>query len=1123
MKKIGILFCFVLSFAASAQTKFSNIKTQYFELSSDTLQISNVSINPFAFDVLKNGTSIDKKEYQINFEKSVLIINSKKHPKVTVQYSVYPDFLTKTYSPLDKKIIVPYRTRAASKFSFKNTDKKSPPPLEGLYTQGSLVRGISIGNSQDAVLNSSLDLQVSGKLTDKVTLRASITDSSIPIQVNGYSQNIEEFDRVFIELFSDNWSLKAGDVLLNNQETNFLKFDKKVSGLSVETNFKNENSETELLASGALVRGQFARQVFKGVEGNQGPYKLNGPNGELFIIILSGTETIFVNGIALKRGAQNDYTIDYNTAEITFTTTFPITANMRISAEFQYSDKNYTRFVTYNKAKYKSEKLKIGGYFYSENDSKNQPLQLNLSSENIVTLANAGNDTTKMFSSSGSEESFDENKIQYLKNNSGVFIYEPTNIESETYYNVNFHFVGNNQGSYSFLKNTPTGKVYEYQGENLGDYDPLTRLVAPNKLQVAVGNIEYQPSKKTNLKTEVAFSNNDSNLFSNIDDEENKGIATKVDWQQIYSDKDWLLQSTLRFDFLHENFKSIQRIYNVEFSRDWGISNSSGNQSLVQSEIFLSDKKDKEFTYGFELLKLGETYSGNRHNFHSKIRIKNTSFTSSTSFLNNSNQQESTSFLRAKAQIKHSFEKYWLGASLSTEDNKTKNTTTNVYNELSQKFTSYNTFIGIGDTTKVHSKIGVKFRNNDSIRNNKFRRTSSEKNFYIQSKVIKNKKSNLDIYANYRTVKNTFFENTNSLNSRISYRQKLFNNFAVTNTVYETSSGTLPQQEFTYIKTETGQGFYTWIDYNENGEQEFEEFEIAKFTDQANYLRVALPSVNYLKIHRNKFSQSLLLDAQQWNSKKGFQGFVSQFANQSYLLIDSKKKRIGTGFDLNPFTINDDNILGLEYNLKNSFFFRKGKQNYSTTYIFANSKIVGNLGIGLQENTTKLREIQFQHRVGKFWLIDVIGNNKTTENSSENFTDRNYTIDSKALQSKLTYKYSNSSNFSLEHEYKTKEEDLGFSNLSANRLGVSYQYSKLKKGSIIADFNYHKNNFEGDENSSIAYQILDGLQPGNNFVWNLLLQKKLNSYLDLNLNYSGRKSNDNVAIHVGNIQIRANF
>ena len=63
-----------------------------------------------------------------------------------------------------------------------------------------------------------------------------------------------------------------------------------------------------------------------------------------------------------------------------------------------------------------------------------------------------------------------------------------------------------------------------------------------------------------------------------------------------------------------------------------------------------------------------------------------------------------------------------------------------------------------------------------------------------------------------------------------------------------------------------------------------------------------------------------------------------------------------------------------------------------------------------------------------------------------------------------------------------------------------------------------------DYNSEpIAYQMLEGLKNGNNYVWNVVLQKKLTKTLDLNLLYAGRKSENSNTIHTGNVQIRANF
>ena len=78
---------------------------------------------------------------------------------------------------------------------------------------------------------------------------------------------------------------------------------------------------------------------------------------------------------------------------------------------------------------------------------------------------------------------------------------------------------------------------------------------------------------------------------------------------------------------------------------------------------------------------------------------------------------------------------------------------------------------------------------------------------------------------------------------------------------------------------------YTWNDYNGNGIQELEEFEIAVFQDQAKYVRIFLPNQIYIKTNQNKFSQSLTLNPLQWQNEKGFKKLLEEFDNQD--LIDA--------------------------------------------------------------------------------------------------------------------------------------------------------------------------------------------------------------------------------------------
>ena len=111
----------------------------------------------------------------------------------------------------------------------------------------------------------------------------------------------------------------------------------------------------------------------------------------------------------------DDYTIDYNTAEITFTPTYTITSNMRITVEYQFSDRNYTRFVTYNGGSLKTKKLTLGFGFYNENDAKNQSTQQELSNNQKEILSLAGDNMSQMVVPSDFADIFEEGKIFYKK------------------------------------------------------------------------------------------------------------------------------------------------------------------------------------------------------------------------------------------------------------------------------------------------------------------------------------------------------------------------------------------------------------------------------------------------------------------------------------------------------------------------------------------------------------------------------------------------------------------------------------------------------------------------------------------------------------------------------------
>ena len=1123
-KKALFLLLFFVGYFAHCQNSLSDFISKKIKVLQDSIRFDSVPINPQNFKVLSNQQKIlYPSEYEILYNQAVLIIDSKKHQEITLEYFHYPSFITKTYSPFDKRYIVPNKSNTGQLYSLTTNKKISELKLfDGLKTSGFINRGITSGNNQSTVANSSMDLNIEGKLSKNVSIRAHIFDTNIPLQNNGYSQSITDFDRIFIEIFSKDWSIKAGDVSLKNKKSYFLAFEKQVAGIEVAATLNNKST---ISASGAVVRGQFSSYNFIGIEGNQGPYKIYGPNNEPNFVIIADSEKVFINGSQITKGVTNDYLIDYNIGEIRFNTTFPITNDMRIRVEFQFSNRNYTRFISYEKAEYKSEKIKLSGYFYNENDVKSQPIQLSLSEAQKEILAQAGNNSDLMVGESAYPDVFDRNKILYKKIQMGPEeFFEYSTNENDELFMVTFNNVGTNQGDYSLSDNFANGNVFVYVGESMGSYDPIVQLIAPTKLQVAVLNSIYKPSERTKISSEVAFSNSDQNLFSNIDNDKNKGLATKFEWEQRLIDTKWKLFSHVNYLFIHKNFNTIQRFQAVEFNRDWNLLTPMGNQQQTAIGFKLNNDKEDFINYSFEQLKFSDNYRGMKHFIDAKMRFGKTSIYANSSFLSNNSEIQKNTFFRIKGGVEQRFKKTWIGGYLNIEGNDGRIKTTQEAILTNHQFKEYEGYIGIGDTTKTYTKVGFNYRNNDSIRNNAFTEINHRKTYYLDTKIIQTEKTNLSLYANYRETINAFRENEKVLNSRILYNQSFFNNFISMGSQYETSSGNVAQQDFIYVEVEPGQGFYTWIDYNNNGIQEFDEFEIAEFQDQANFLRLPLPNLQFIATQSARLNQSITLNASQWSAKKGLKKTLSHFYNLFFLSTRNEQKRINNSFNLNPFGNNKDDQISINFTVKNSLYYNRGLQKYSTTYTFAKGESKQQYSIGSQDTESRYHQVDFQHKIGKFWLIEWLGKLSKNNLETENFDNRKYKIDAMAIEPKLSYEFDNDNRFSIFYHKKNKENTFeNFEKLKQQKLGVSYFYSGKSKTRFNIDFITFFNDFEGNPNSPVGYQMLEGLQEGTNYTWTFLWSKKINSFLNLNLNYKGRKSLNSNTIHTGIINLKAVF
>ena len=1138
MKKVvvfTVLFATFLGYGQESGAKYRSKKVAV----RDAILVDTVGLNPSKFIVKDlQGTLIDSSLYSVDYPKAIFFPSQaliKKKDSLHIDYLVFPEFLTKEYFEFDQSIIVNSTQSIKKLYSLDQSNTESLfTPFNGLTSSGSISRGITIGNNQNAVVNSQLDLQITGKLSDKISIRASIQDANIPTQQGGYTQNLEEFDQIFIELFSDSWNIRAGDIDLQNQNSYFGRFTKKVQGISLGATIEHDNgARTSTFASGALVRGVFSSSNFVGQEGNQGPYKLVGPDGELFVLIVSGSERVYVNGILLKRGENEQYLIDYNAGEIKFNPTYGITANMRIRVEYQFTERNYTRFIGYSGGDYTSDTFDIGAYVYSENDAKNQPLQQSLSSEQVAILQEAGDNQDAMTAPSSVPDEYEDGKFLYKKqlyiNGEEIFVF--SNNPQDELFNVRFSLVGDNQGDYILSQGSAINKIFEYtpavNGVPQGNYAPIIRLNAPTKLQVGGVKASYRPGEHTTINFELAGSRKDLNLFSDLDNDDNQGYAAHLEFQQdiIKRPDSLLVKAVGTFDFLNQNFKSIERLYNVEFNRDWNVTNPQGDRRFVTLGLNTSSKTFGQAYYSFEQLQFSENYKGSRHQLSASSNYKNVTFTANSSYLNSKSNLLETQFLRGNSSASYSFKKAWIGAKIGYEDNSVRSLEKDTLTPLSIKYSAYEAFAGIGDSTKVFLQGGYRYRTNDSLKNGRVQRVTESNGIYLNSKVLNTKDRQLSVFANYRVLQTTENQQRErTLNARLLYNQSLFEGLVRLNTSLSSNNGVTPQQDFTYIEVDQGEGIYTWNDYNANGIQELEEFEIAQFQDQANFIRILLPNQRFIKIRENTFGQTFTFNGQKWSGKKGILKVLSAFYNTSSYIIDRKIRRANEDFNINPFKDGKEDQLALVLNFRNTLFFNRGKQHYTTNYTYLNTATTALQSLGLQSSKLESHQLNFTHKFGKNWLLIAKGASGTNQSISENFQARNYALETFEVNPKISYLLNSQTRFDIFYNNTSKENTInGLEELNQQKLGASFAYANAEKISINGEFSFIENGFSGNAFSPVAYQMLEGLQPGNNYTWRLLFQKRITKYLDANLNYNGRKSQASNTVHTGNLQLRAFF
>lgn len=1147
---IFITAIFLCATAFTQPYKYSNLRTK--KISTLTsVRVDSFSIVPQTFFIKGLDTSyylLNEVDAFIRWKKPVAI------DSVEVMYRVFPYRLNGvakrfTYDSVMNNFI-------AQPFVFNRSNRQqSANSLFDFGTMnynGSFGRALSFGNNQDVVVNSQFNLQLNGLLGDSIQVAAAITDNNIPIQPDGTTQQLNEFDRVWLQFEKHNWEVNLGDIDIHQNDLYFLNFYKRLQGASyANTSRIGKSATNKMLLSGAIAKGKFTRNVFQGEEGNQGPYRLRGANNEFFFIVLAGTERVFIDGVLMQRGEDQDYVINYNTAEIAFTPRRMITKDSRIQVEFEYADRNFLNSLLYASDEVSiNKKLRINVAAYNNTDAKNSPINQTLDTKQRRFLNSIGDSIQNAFYPTAALDTFSVSKILYARkdtfyNNHTDTIYVFSTDKDSAKYNLGFIEVGVGRGNYVPDFSGANGKVYRWvkpiNGMPQGNYEPATYLVTPKKQQLFSLGAVYDVDAKTRVVSDVAMSNYDVNSFSTKDKGDNKGFAARVKFNRLtqvrVKAKQLQLNTSAGYEFVAQTFRPLERLRSVEFYRDWGldIQPPSADEHLPYAGVELYNSAGNALRYQTSAYIRSDNYKGFRQLITHDQKAGGWQFRNVFNLTNYHTQQSRGYFLRPSVDVSKllsKFRNYTVGASYASEHNEIHEARTDSITPLSFAFNTVSAFIR-SDQSKDNRWGLVYFTRTDKLPYRKsLEQVDRSHNISLNAELLQNNHHQVRLNVTYRqlNVINKALSNLqpeNTLLGRAEYAINEFKGFITGNALYEVGAGQEQRRDFSYIEVPAGRGEYAWNDYNNDGIPQINEFEVALFPDQAKYIRVFTPTNQFVKANYTQFNYSVSLNPKVLSTafkNKKLGNFLGRINVQSSL--QTGKKELANGkilFDPFKGSINDTSLITLNNTFANTLSFNR----FSTRWGVDISNTINNnkalLTYGFESRGLKDWTLRSRWNIARQYTLEVIQRLGSNSLFTPKFANRNYSFS--IINSEPRFTFTKGTNYRLlaSYEYNKKQNQViyGGERSVTNSLNVEGKYNAVNNTSLTGKFTYANINYTGALNTAISYIMLDALLPGKNLLWNIDLTKRLGNNFEVSFQYEGRKPAETRTINIGRASLRA--
>jgi len=1016
-----------------------------------------------------------------------------------------------------------------------------------LQKNGYLSRGLMMGNRQDANLQSAMQLDLEGQLTPYLSVEARFTDRNIPFQPEGNALQLQDPDRVSVALQHHNGRLEAGDISLRNDSLAFLNFSRQVQGAKLSlyhTDSANKRHQSSSL-SASVVRGKFHRLTLQPQEGVLGPYRLSGPAGQRFIMVLASSERIYLNGQLLQRGIAQDYTIDYNQAEITFTPQVTLTAFSRLIVEFEYVNQQFQRNLLHATHRQHFGRWQVGGELYRERDLPERLLTGNLSEAGLQALQQMGDQVGGLLPpQADTVTAFDPAQTLYTSADTTVAgsqysFYKRASAHDSPLLRLQFVEVGQGKGHYVRENSTRNGQWYRWvapiNGLPQGNYSPGQQLPTPNALLIAGGDVRYRAPSGFFVGSGMTLSQHDRNLLSAAQDADNGGKAAfaEMGFQKPTArgkgTEKPRVQAKLRYEWVDSLFTPAERFRAVEFGRDWGHTDTlRANEHLLRGQLAISKQEHYHWQYAGSLRKKG-TGLGWQQAIQGRMQWRRWSWEGGASLLQNQQGEQQSSWRRAHSQLQFNGSHWQPGYRYRSEQHLLRHLPSDTLSASQDFYHQHTVFIQNGDSLQGKWELSYQFREDSRPQREELGLFARSHQWGVGFRKS-TPKANWQLKTQYRRTTGEVLAQRGlpqSLNGQLAWQQQAMGGALKTNLLYQTITAREPLRDFVFLPVPGGQGTHTWQDLNGDGEQTIDEFFPAYNPDERNYARFFLPTDTFIPAFQNLLQYRLdWRPPLKWQQQKGLLKWFGKFSAQAQGRFRHKTLNGGIATRLLPLLESEsDSLLAADRQWSSNITYNRG----GPWQLTVGYRSLGNrqlLGGGTETRLRQGWEAAFRWHIGKAFTYELNGETGARQQHSELAAGRNFRIAYQKLAPQLTYQPAPAWQLRGQYQWQySQPEGGGAETLPAlqHEISLNLRGNLTKRGNLNGTLAWTSVNFAGDMQAPYVYELLEGLRPGQNWRLSCTWAQPIGKALQLQLTYQGRKPPGSRLIHLGRCQISAAF